>query len=498
LNAGSIITQPNSSESGNGRPDSEFSVLPAAEGRSRPIEFVGSATSDFQADPLQYDDAGRPCICTDWEYELTRLMAGKQCGIPDADATALPQFLRHTEAYTTRSAELSENMLRLSLDFGRLSPAEGQFNEPLMKEYVKACALARMRELEPFVTLHHFTLPKCLLAIDRAGMIKAGGWEHRDAVQHFRFYTQNVVRYLADPDRVRGALTELGMSSDAQQKILAEGLVNYFMTINEPTVLLFNSYVGGMFPPYRRGNLLMVRRLLHRLVQVHDIAIDEIKQGLKAQRCEPQVGVGHNWQYFDTLLGKLGRWFQEYFVTTLERQGKHSDFLGVHYYFRWNGPRSRGRKRRLEYSDHPSFGDVYPAGIRNVIAQVNSLCPQKPIIISEFGFSDTTDLRRPYWILETVRHILDARREGMPIKGILLWTLVSNFEWQLGMSQKFGLFSEAELREPRMPSTQGIRSWEAWRAACRAILSPTIDNQRELQRCHQVAYAQYQESGGRY
>ena len=135
-------------------------------------------------------------------------------------------------------------------------------------------------------------------------------------------------------------------------------------------------------------------------------------------------------------------------MTSFERQGRHSDFLGIHYYFRWKGPLTSGERRRLDYSDQPSFGDVYPAGIRNVIAYVNSRYPAKPIFISEFGFSEECDLRRPYWILETVRHILEAKRAGMPIKGMLLWTLVSNFERQLGMSQKFGLFSEAELNVP--------------------------------------------------
>jgi beta-glucosidase/6-phospho-beta-glucosidase/beta-galactosidase len=81
---------------------------------------------------------------------------------------------------------------------------------------------------------------------------------------------------------------------------------------------------------------------------------------------------------------------------------------------------------------------------------------------------------------------------------MLLWTLVNNFEWQLGMSQKFGLFSEAELNDPPIPSTHGIRSWEAWSAAAKAIGSPTTDNLQALQRCQQTAYAQYKEAGGRY
>ncbi len=389
-------------------------------------------------------------------------------------------------------------MVRLSLEFGRLCPEPGQFNEPLMKEYVKTLALIRMRGQEPFLTLQHFTMPKFMIKTDRDGSIKTGAWEHRDALEHFRFYAQNIVRFLANPGILRGIFAELNLSSDAQEKIIADGLVAYFMPVNEPTVLLFNSYLGGLFPPYQRGNLLTVRHLLQRLVSAHDIAFDEIKQGLKAQNREPQIGVGHYWQHFESFLGKLGQWFQEHFVTSFERQGRHSDFLGIHYYFRWKGLLSTAKKQQLDYSDHPAFGDVHPPGIRNVINDVNSLYPQKPIFISEFGFSDQRDLRRPYWILETVRHLLEAKRSGMPIKGILLWTMANNFEWQLGMSQKFGLFSESDLNEPLIPSPTGIRSWEAWRAAARAIASPSVENLQELQRCHRSAYAQYKEAGGKH
>ncbi len=472
--------------------------MPANGIPSRLIEYVGSATSDFQAEPLLYDDEGRPQVFTDWELELTRRLQGRRSGIPNADIAALPEFRARSESYLNRSAELAENMVRLSLDFGRLCPDDQQFNEPLMKEHVKSWALARMRGQEPFVTLQHFTMPKFLVKTNPLGIITHGGWEHSHALEHFRFYVRSVIRFLADRRKIQDILAQLNMRPDDQDKIISEGLIRYFMTINEPTVLLFGGYVGGQFPPYRRGNLLAVRRLLGRLVQAHDIAWNEMKQGLQAQKCEPQIGVGHNWQYFESFLGKVGHWFQEHFVTSVERQGRHSDFMGLHYYFRWKGPLAASKKRRLDYGGHPSFGDVYPPGVRNVLAHANSLYPQKPIFITEFGFSDTDDLRRPYWILETVRHVLAARKAGIPVRAMLLWTLVSNFEWQFGMSQKFGLFSESQLNEPVVPSAQGIRSWEAWRTACVALASPTVGNLQDLQRCHGSAYLQYKEAGGRY
>lgn len=500
---GSEVIHPKSSECGQDRSGFDFIALQGADdslpGRhSDRLEYIGSATSHFQAEPLLYDEDGRSRAFSDWELELTRRIQGQRSGIPNADTSALPRFLARKEKYIRRSTELSENMFRFSLEFGRLCPEAGQFNEQLMTEYVKALALIKQRGQEPFITLHHFTMPRYLIEIDREEGIRAGGWEHRDALQHFRFYTENVIRFLADESRIRDILAELNLSLEAQKKILSDGLARYFMTLNEPTVLLFSGYVVGLFPPYKRGNLLAVRRLLKRLVEAHDIALDQIKQGLKTQKYEPQVGVGHNWQHFEGLLGEIGKRFQEHFLSGFEREGRHSDFLGIHYYFRWRGLLSRGERKRREYGDLPIFGDVYTPGILDVIRRVNSLYAQKPIFISEFGFSDSSDLRRPYWILETVRYILEAKRTGAPVRGVLLWTLVDNFEWQFGMSQKFGLFSEAELDEPPIPSTRGIKSWEVWRATTKAMTSPTMDNLQELQRCHQAAYVQYKEAGGRY
>src|SRR5215469_16197314 len=97
--------------------------------------------------------------------------------------------------------------------------------------------------------------------------------------------------------------------------------------------------------------------------------------------------------------------------------------------------------------------------------------PNKRIFVSEFGFSDAADGRRPYWILKTSWHILQAIKEGIPVDAVLIWTLVNNFEWNYGMSQKFGLFEEGELRTPLSTRSDKIRSWQAWTTAARALRS---------------------------
>ena len=464
--------------------DEVLKTLRPASGKET-IEYIGSSMSDFQAEPLLHDTEGKPMVFSDWEYELVRKRGGEKTGIPQASTKDLPHFFEKKEDYINRSHEMGENMFRLSLDFGRLCPKEGggvEFNEKLMAQYVEALALVKARGEEPFVTLQHFTMPKYLVETNNQGDITRGAWEHPDVTHRFRFYIDNVVRFLADEDKIHGILKNAQFGKEAQDKFLAEGIAQYFMSINEPMSTIQNGYLAGVFPPYKHavsGGVFDLKKVTENMIEAHDIAFGELKSGLKGhQENEPKVGVGYNWSYFDGALRSIPHGMSKTLTKQFERGGNNSDFLGLQYYFRMTMPLLPGQKKNRDYSDHPGFGDIYPPGIYELLKDMHDLYPQKQIFITEFGFSDAKDLRRPYWILETMRYILEAKRQGVPIKGMLLWSLVSNFEWQFGMDQKFGLFDELELKDPLIPSSHGVKGWEAWRAATKAITSPTPNRSR--------------------
>ncbi len=217
------------------------------------------------------------------------------------------------------------------------------------------------------------------------------------------------------------------------------------------------------------------------------------KRGFAISNFSLRLGAPFNWQYHQGLFGAVAQEFHEHYTRRFERQGNHSDFMGLNYYYRYKFLVDRSTR---EYGTHPSFGDIYPTGISSVLAAMHAEFPGKPIFVTEFGFADSNDLRRPFWLLETIRNIMDAKRSGVPIQGVLLWTLVNNFEWELGMSQRFGLFAESELESIPNKSKKGIKSWEAWQTAMAAMRAPTEVNLSEFQRCHEVAREQYEKSGG--
>ncbi len=455
--------------------------------------FMGSVTSDFQAHPLIFDKNNEPLITSDWEHEMMRSIDGKTDRIKhQQDPTAFPKFHAYAGSYIERSAELGESMFRVSLDFARLCPKEGEFNKPLMAEYIKHLALIRLRGMEPMLALYHWPMPLYLTSLSPSGEIDQGGWEHEDAVYHFKFFINQVVGILSDTDALSVILRLKGFKRKDIDAILRQGLVKHIITLNEPSTFTLNGYIVGEFPPYRKRDFTTWNSVLAKLVEAHDIAYGRIK----SIGPDVKAGIGYNWTYFD---GWFGGWLQrsvnERIMKMFERDGSHSDFIGLQYYCRVTAPSvypplgTRKPKGRV-YSDHPKFGDLYPEGIYTFLKRIHTLYPDKPLFVSEFGAVDRRDVKRPYVILETVRHILRAAREGVPINGILHWSIANNFEWEQGMDGQCGLFDEREIRKP-LRSDGKLRSWQVWKALITALYAPSAEAYAKVDRMYEEAKQQF-------
>ena len=464
-----------------------------------PIPYIGTSSSHFQSEPVMYGKDGKPLPPTsDWEFELSKNLLGKPSGIKDPQVMdELPHFFSLADKYIARNRELSQNMFCFSLEWGRLCKNPGQFDEELMEEYVKVLAKAKAANQEPLLTLHHFTLPLFLCDIDEAGNFRKGGWGHPEVLAHFGFYVKSVVDFLADESKLRAIFEKEKYSLELQARFIEEGMCRYFVTLNEPAIVALMGYVGGIFPPYKKSQPFIATKMLRIMAQAHDIAHTELKRlgvGRKPERM-PRSGVAHACQYFDGILGPIAERLSEYSVGIFERDGSYSDFFGLHYYFRQSIlPLSWNIRRKRDFGDQPTFGDIFPLGVLRVLKKMSSLYPGKDIFISEIGFADTVGIRRPEWLAETIKYIMDARKDGLPIKAVLFWSLVNNFEWNLGMRvAKFGLFSEEELKKPLPEKTDRIHSWQIWQKASRALRTPSNETLAELEFYHGQAEKQYQD-----
>lgn len=100
-------------------------------------------------------------------------------------------------------AQAGLNAYRFSIEWARIEPEEGQFDEAEIDHYRDVIKVCRKNGLEPVVTLHHFTSPKWL--------ISKGGWESDETPGYFARYTRYVVERLGDDLRYVCTINEANM-----------------------------------------------------------------------------------------------------------------------------------------------------------------------------------------------------------------------------------------------------------------------------------------------
>ena len=369
--------------------------------------YFGTATSSHQIEGSN--------INNDW------WRAEQQGRLKHQSGRACDSYNRYEEDFDL-ARELGTNAHRLSIEWSRIEPEEGKFNEDEMEHYKKVIRALKTRGIEPFVTLHHFTNP--LWFADR------GGWEYPRSPYYFARYAEYVVKNLPE--------------------------VKYWITINEPMILALNSYGESRWPPFKKS-FLSFRHSAYNMAHAHKAAYKKIK----AINDELKVGIAKNNSFFDAyknrLISRLAAAFLDYLwnIKFLENIKGQQDFIGLNYYFhnrirvRFSSPRKWiNQNENQKVSD---FGwEIYPKGLYKVVKHASNF--DKPIYIFENGIADDDDDQRPEFIREHLRWLRRAMHEGADVRGYFHWSLLDNFEWAEGYTMKFGLVEidfETLERKPR-------------------------------------------------
>jgi beta-glucosidase len=146
---------------------------------------------------------------------------------------------------------------------------------------------------------------------------------------------------------------------------------------------------------------------------------------------------------------------------TLPQAARTQDFFGLNYYTSETVAfdlRARGELfGRSEFpagSDLSSSGFVAnrPSGFWRALAWARRF--GLPILVTENGIDDETDRIRPRYLAGHVRQLWRAVNFNWNVRGYLHWTLVDNFEWERGWTQRFGLWhlDPATQERRRRPS----------------------------------------------
>ena len=339
---------------------------------------------------------------------------------------------RYTEDFDLAQS-MGQNALRLSIEWSRIEPQEGEWNGQTIARYREMLSALRRRGLEPMVTLFHFTTPLWL--------VEKGGWENEAVVRYFERFVTKVVEAFGN-------------------------LVDLWCTINEPNVYAMYSYLLGIWPPQKR-DIRVAFRVIRNQLLAHAFAYRAIHRLQPAAR----VGLAQHLRIFDpfrpnSLLDRWAAWLQDYLfnrivlsppvdgvlrfplsLNTMIPQALDSqDFIGLNYYsrdmvsFDITQPGLLFTRRfpmpGAEFSME-GWGEIYPEGLYRLLKRLQRY--NKPIYITETGVPDNDDSKRPRMILTHVAAVHRALAEGVPVKGFYFWSLVDNFEWAEGFSARFGL-----------------------------------------------------------
>lgn len=389
-----------------------------------------------------------------WEHQVDkkgnpRIHGGQKSG------AAAEHWTRYPEDLKIMSQEMHMNSYRFSIEWSRIQPEKGVWNQDALDHYAKMIDCMLENGIQPMATLHHFSHPMWFEEM--------GSFEKEENLPYFLDYSAKVFAQLSDR-------------------------VPRWCTHNESGPFATMGWGLGAFPPGKNDNKLMVQvlvnlmrshvRLYHRLKSMENGKNVEIGLVKNIFQFDPV----HKWNLIETLICRqLDLIYNESIIGLLrdgvfrakwlyksdeiypiaDAQGA-SDFVGLNYYStllvslgRALDPFKPVVRPGQICTDFPYA--TYPEGFYRAINRMKQL--NKPIIITENGIPDNRDDRRADWIRRYSYAMKRAMNEGADIQGYHYWTLMDNFEWAEGYDMRFGLLEvdfETQKRTLRKGSKELI------------------------------------------
>lgn len=371
-----------------------------------PKDFLwGAATAAHQVE-------GNNINSNWWEMEHSGVQ-----GITEPSGDAVDHYHRFADDIAML-ADAGLNSYRFSLEWARIEPEKGFFSHACIDHYRRMIDTCLEQQLEPVITLMHFTVPRWMNA--------EGFWYNRDAPELFARYT------------------------DAVLPILSSG-VRYVCTINEPNIAAMlagssttESLPSGALP---EPDLHLADQLLAAHKRAREIlgSIPHLRSGwtIATQDFTPTDEAGAVEKTAEYAYSRE-TWYLE--------QATDDDFVGVQAYTRTligpNGPYGVSPEVEQTLTGWEYFPRAAADGIRTAWEK----SAHTPILVTENGIATDNDDRRISYTEESLSAIHDVIDEGIDVRGYIHWSALDNFEWASGFRPTFGLIAvnrETFARTPK-------------------------------------------------
>ncbi|MBC8536596.1 GH1 family beta-glucosidase [Feifania hominis] len=405
----------------------------------------GVATSSYQIEGAALEDGRTAGIWDAFCEDHSRIADGSD------GAVACDHYHRFREDVALMR-ELGVTSYRMSFSWPRLFPTDSpEPNEQGVRFYRELFAALHDAGISVMATLYHWDLPVWLA--------RRGGFASRETAQVFADFATRLFSLFGDD-------------------------VDYWVTINEPSVIASLGYITGEHAPGER-DMAKAMAAAHHLLLAHGLAVQRFREaGLRSK-----IGIVLNLVKYvpdsprprDRFARfKLDLFYNEWFLSALG-EGRYPplpagflrrakchpdvhhgdmeiiaqpvDFVGVNYY-------TRARVRAAHcpsqmncvLADDP--GDeatdmgwtIDPDGLRDVCKRVYRTL-RKPLYITENGaaFDDELtggavhDEKRTDYLRRHIEAVEQLLLDWVDVRGYYVWSLLDNFEWAHGYTRRFGI-----------------------------------------------------------
>lgn len=398
--------------------------------------FLGAATAAHQVE-------GNNCNSDCWAQEqMPHTTYKEKSGI------ACDHYNRYAEDIRLMK-QAGLNAYRFSIEWARIQPEDGVFDESQIAHYRDVIRCCKENGLEPVVTLFHFSSPVWL--------IRKGGWEAETVVEDFAKYVAYVIKALGSDLHYVCTINEANMglqvaaisrrytmmakrAAAAAAKAGGEvqmGLNMQAMMENMKYQAMENMAAFGTAQPhcFNLGGSGHSDLLVMKCHQAAKKIIKEIYPNI-------QVGLTLSLHDLQPASGGEARaeaaWAEEF--THYLPYIQDDDFLGVQNYTRT----LVGAEEDLPVPDgaeRTQMGyEYYPEALEHVIRKVHKDFHGN-LMVTENGVSCDDDTRRVNFINVATDGVAHCIADGIPVKGYFYWSLMDNFEWQMGYKMTFGLIA---------------------------------------------------------
>jgi beta-glucosidase len=411
---------------------------------SFPSDFIwGVATSSYQIEGAVTEDGRGPSIWDTFCAEPGRIRDGS------SGAVACDHYHRWP-ADLDLIRDLGVNAYRFSIAWPRIFPqGRGKLETRGLDFYERLVDGLLERGLQPWATLYHWDLPQALQ--DR------GGWANRDTAHAFADYADAVSNRLGDR-------------------------VHAWATLNEPWCSAYLGYEQGEHAPGlndRRQHL----QASHNLLLAHGLALPALRGNAPAAAHGIVLNLNPAYPGTDSdgdraaarrFDGFFNRWYLDPLFRghypqdvwdgygadvpqvepgDLEVINAPVDFLGVNYYSptvvsdapdsSW--PAIRDVPRAVPRT---AMGwEIRPQALTELLVRLKADYRLPPVYITENGaaFDDQlvagriADEQRTDYLRSHLQALTAAAEAGAPAAGYFAWSLLDNFEWAYGYTERFGL-----------------------------------------------------------